>query len=68
LHSTAGVGSVDRNVSEDRDAIICKAQAVQEEMDCLCLEDKGTTILQNIRHHSANDTASHLRRLEFKQF
>jgi hypothetical protein len=54
--------------SEDCDAFICKAQAVHEEPDCLCLADKGTTILQHIRHHSANDTASHLRRLEFKQF
>jgi len=36
---------VDRNVSEDCDAFICKAQAVREEMDCLCLEEKGTTIL-----------------------
>jgi hypothetical protein len=36
-------------------------------LDCLSLEDKGTMILQNIRKHARNDTASHDGRVEILQ-
>jgi hypothetical protein len=33
-------------------------------MDCLKMENKGTTVLQNTMNHSPNDKASHPRRPE----
>jgi hypothetical protein len=33
-------------------------------LDCLTLEDKGTTVLQSIGNYTPTDTASYPRRLE----